>query len=147
MDGLPEGSKRVGFVLDGEVVDFIGTPPRLGAILLANPTIVDLTDKPEVSVGCRHSDGEFDCSPQESLGSPEAEEKRRAVKPWDMLNKENYTDDETAQNRFETCLNCEFLIKLTKTCKKCGCFMQAKTKLADASCPVGKWGAVARSSA
>ena len=141
MDGLPEGSKRVGFVLDGEVVDFIGTPPRLGAILLGNPTIVDLTDKPEVSVGCRHDDGEFDCSPV-----PEEVAKKRTVKPWDLLNKENSTDDETAENRMETCLNCEFLIKLTKTCKKCGCFMQAKTKLADASCPVGKWGAVARSS-
>jgi hypothetical protein len=44
MDQLPEGSKRVGFVLDGEVVDFIGTPPRLGSILLNNPTIVDLTN-------------------------------------------------------------------------------------------------------
>ena len=142
MDGLPEGSKRVGFVLDGEVVDFIGTPPRLGSILLGNPTIVDLTDKPEVSVGCRHDNGEFDCSPV-----PEEVAKKRTVKPWDLLNKENYTDDETAENRMETCLNCEFLIKLTKTCKKCGCFMQAKTKLADASCPVGKWGAVARSSA
>jgi hypothetical protein len=141
MDQLPEGSKRVGFVLDGEVVEFIGTPARLGAILLNSPTIVDLTDKPEVSVGCRHNDGEFDCSPLK-----EEEAKKRTVKPWDLLNKENYTDEETAQNRFETCLNCEFLIKMTKTCKKCGCFMQAKTKLADASCPVGKWGAVARSS-
>jgi len=141
MDQLPEGSKRVGFVLEGEVVEFIGTPARLGSILLNNPTIVDLTDKPEVSVGCRHSDGEFDCSPLK-----EEEAKKRTVKPWDMLNKDNYTDEETAQNRFETCLNCEFLIKLTKTCKKYGCFMQAKTKLADAYCPVGKWGAVARSS-
>lgn len=142
MNGLPEDAKLVGFVIDGEVVDIIGTPPKLGAVLLGNPTIVDLTGKPEVSVGCKHDNGEFDCSPV-----PEEVAKKRTVKPWDMLNKENYTDDETAENRMETCLNCEFLIKLTKTCKKCGCFMQAKTKLADAYCPVGKWGAVARSSA
>ena len=124
MDGLPEGSKRVGFVLDGEVVDFIGTPPRLGSILLGNPTIVDLTDKPEVSVGCRHDDGEFDCSPV-----PEEVAKKRTVKPWDLLNKENYTDDETAENRMETCLNCEFLIKLTKTCKKCVVLCKQKQNL------------------
>lgn len=141
MDKLPEGSKLVGFVIDGEVADIIGTPARLGAILLGNPIIVDLTNKPDVNVGCKHINGTFDCAP------PTAKElKSRSVKPWDMLNKENYTDDETAQNRFDTCLNCEFLIKLTKTCKKCGCFMQAKTKLAGAHCPVGKWGAVARNS-
>ena len=134
MDGLPEGSKRVGFVLDGEVVDFIGTPPRLGAILLGNPTIVDLTDKPEVNVGCRHDDGEFDCSPL-----PEEVAKKRTVKPWDLLNKVNYTDDETAKSRLDICLGCEHLIQLTKTCKKCGCFMQAKTKLKEATCPIGKW--------
>jgi hypothetical protein len=134
MDGLPEGSKRVGFVLDGEVVDFIGTPPRLGAILLGNPTIVDLTDNPEVGVGCRHDDGEFDCSPL-----PEEVAKKRTVKPWDLLNKANYTDDDVAKSRLDICMGCEHLIKATKTCKKCGCFMQAKTKLKEATCPIGKW--------
>jgi len=37
------------------------------------------------------------------------------------------------------CLSCEHLIQLTKTCKKCGCFMELKTKLQDAVCPLGKW--------
>jgi hypothetical protein len=31
------------------------------------------------------------------------------------------------------------LIKLTSQCKKCGCFMEAKTKLPNAECPIGKW--------
>jgi hypothetical protein len=42
-------------------------------------------------------------------------------------------------SRIETCKSCEHLIKITNTCKKCGCFMSLKTKLEDAVCPIGKW--------
>lgn len=62
-----------------------------------------------------------------------------AVKPWDLLRKENYTDKETMQARLDICNSCEFLLKKTTTCKKCGCFMVAKTKLEKAECPIGKW--------
>ena len=62
-----------------------------------------------------------------------------AVKPWDLLRRQNYTDEKTMQSRLEICNTCEFLIKKTTTCKKCGCFMVAKTKLANATCPLGKW--------
>jgi len=79
----------------------------------------------------------------------EYKEKLKAVKeaqgdtrPWDMLNKNNYTTEEIAAIRFEICRGCEFLIKATNQCKKCGCFMNMKTKLALAACPVGKWHAV-----
>jgi hypothetical protein len=67
-----------------------------------------------------------------------------AVRPWDLVNpKVKRVDEETQKYRYEThCLNCPFLIQATKTCKKCGCFMTEKTKLAHASCPIGKWGAV-----
>lgn len=73
-------------------------------------------------------------------------EKLRAIKeaqgdtrPWDMLNKANYTSEEVAKNRFDICNACEFLTKTTNQCKKCGCFMHLKTKLQAASCPIGKW--------
>ena len=62
-----------------------------------------------------------------------------AVKPWDLLRKQNYTDEEIAQARLDICKSCEFLIRKTITCKKCGCFMTAKTKLEKATCPIGKW--------
>ena len=62
-----------------------------------------------------------------------------AVKPWDLLKKENYTNEEIAQARFDECKKCEFLFQKTNTCKKCGCFMVAKTKLKNATCPIGKW--------
>jgi hypothetical protein len=61
------------------------------------------------------------------------------TRPWDMLKSEGKTTDEIAEARYNTCLGCEHLITLTKQCKKCGCFMNLKTKLAGAECPVGKW--------
>lgn len=65
------------------------------------------------------------------------------VRPWDLVNpKIGRVDEDLAKKRLDLCLNCEHLIKLTTTCKKCGCFMKEKTKLPHASCPVGKWEAV-----
>jgi len=63
------------------------------------------------------------------------------VKPWDMLNKDNYVSEEISDVRMSICMDCPSLIKLTKTCKECGCFMTMKTKLIKAECPLGKWGA------
>jgi hypothetical protein len=44
-----------------------------------------------------------------------------------------------AEERLAICLQCPHLIKATHQCKKCGCIMDAKTKLPNASCPIGKW--------
>ena len=41
--------------------------------------------------------------------------------------------------RMDICRKCEFYIAKEEKCKKCGCYMMAKTKLATAKCPVGKW--------
>lgn len=62
------------------------------------------------------------------------------TRPWDVVNPnmERVSDEQQLQ-RLEICRGCEHLIKLTTQCKKCGCFMTAKTKLASASCPIGKW--------
>jgi hypothetical protein len=61
------------------------------------------------------------------------------TRPWDMLDKENYTEKNIAEERLSICKSCPELIKLTTQCKKCGCFMSAKTKLKMAACPIGKW--------
>lgn len=64
----------------------------------------------------------------------------RGVRPWDFLNPDTqYASEEEASSRYEICKTCPELIDLTKQCKKCGCFMAAKTKLAGATCPIGKW--------
>lgn len=61
-------------------------------------------------------------------------------RPWDIVNPNiEQVDDEVRNKRLSLCLGCEHLIKLTTQCKKCGCFMASKTKLANADCPVGKW--------
>lgn len=62
------------------------------------------------------------------------------TRPWDMLNPETeWASEEVAEKRYSICQECPELIKLTKQCKKCGCFMFAKTKLEKAECPLGKW--------
>ena len=62
------------------------------------------------------------------------------VKPWDLLNPNKPRSlDEIAEERFSMCKGCEHFIKLSKQCKKCGCFMNLKTKLEEATCPIGKW--------
>ena len=52
----------------------------------------------------------------------------------------NLVSDELEKKRLEVCYKCEHLFKPTKNCKKCGCFIQFKTKFADQTCPINKWG-------
>jgi len=62
------------------------------------------------------------------------------VRPWDLFLKSKIkVSDEEKNNRLNICLSCPELIKITKQCKKCGCFMELKTKLENAKCPIGKW--------
>ena len=63
----------------------------------------------------------------------------RPVKPWDLLNKDNWTMEEVREKRLEICHACPELINITKQCKQCGCFMELKTKLENAFCPLRKW--------
>ena len=42
------------------------------------------------------------------------------------------------EDRMSICRGCEHYKDKTKSCKKCGCFMPAKTKLANSKCPIGK---------
>lgn len=55
-----------------------------------------------------------------------------------LFEKIKLSEDERNQ-RFDICLNCEFLFKPTNSCKKCGCFMSIKTYMPKQSCPIGKW--------
>lgn len=65
------------------------------------------------------------------------------VRPWDMLNPNiEKISEEESKKRLDICLSCEHLIKTTTQCKKCGCFMNLKTKLPHASCPINKWGVI-----
>jgi len=78
---------------------------------------------------------EYDISPwqkyKQNLGK---------TRPWDFVAPStSYADEDVSKNRYDICKACPEFINLTKQCKKCGCFMNAKTKLQDAVCPMGKW--------
>jgi len=45
---------------------------------------------------------------------------------------------ETEQQRINICTTCELFEN--NRCKKCGCYLAAKRKIATESCPIGKWG-------
>lgn len=51
-------------------------------------------------------------------------------------------DEDIRNHRLEICTGCEHLFQATHQCKKCGCFVKAKTWLPSQVCPVGKWPAV-----
>lgn len=62
------------------------------------------------------------------------------ARPWDLINPNvERSEDSKQKERMSICISCPELIKLTKQCKKCGCFMEMKTKLEYAACPLGKW--------
>lgn len=62
------------------------------------------------------------------------------TRPWDLFKADvNWATEETATQRYEICKACPELIALTKQCKLCLCFMPAKTKLQEATCPIEKW--------
>ena len=64
------------------------------------------------------------------------------TRPWDLLKTdEPRATDEEAAKRLDICKSCAHYLKPTHQCKKCGCLMNLKVKLAYASCPVHKWDA------
>jgi len=68
------------------------------------------------------------------------EEKLSKSSILDLLDKDKYSHDlEEINKRISICESCEYFIKITKQCSKCGCFMKLKTRLTDASCPIGRW--------
>ena len=50
-----------------------------------------------------------------------------------------FVESSTQTNRIAICNSCPEYVKTTTQCRKCGCFMSAKTRLKTASCPIGKW--------
>ena len=65
---------------------------------------------------------------------------QKKARPWDIFNKNiQQIGVEEQRKRLEICHSCDRLIKLTTQCKECGCFMNAKTALPHAFCPLGKW--------
>jgi len=67
----------------------------------------------------------------------------RPARPWDLFNKNiGRVETDIAEKRLDICKDCDKFIKATTQCKECGCVMKLKTKLPNASCPLGKWDVV-----
>jgi len=67
-------------------------------------------------------------------------EKLGETRPWDMIDpRVERATDEVRDFRYSLCQECPQFISLTTQCKECGCVMSAKTKLLNATCPIGKW--------
>jgi hypothetical protein len=65
---------------------------------------------------------------------------KNGVTPLDLLNpKTRKIDESQAIERMAICKACPELIPVLDQCKKCGCFMEFKTRLEAAKCPLGKW--------
>ena len=64
----------------------------------------------------------------------------RPARPWDLFNKNiGRVETEIAAQRLAICAECPAYNSLTHQCRECGCIMNLKTKLPNASCPLGKW--------
>lgn len=46
---------------------------------------------------------------------------------------------EIRNTRLEICNSCEFFVKDTTACKRCGCIMSLKVNFVETKCPIGKW--------
>ncbi len=57
---------------------------------------------------------------------------------WYNLTFPNKDIENLAINRFNICVNCEFMTK-RKYCKKCGCYIPAKVRSLNSKCGLKKW--------
>lgn len=59
------------------------------------------------------------------------------TRPWDVLNPNApKVSEDIESTRMSLCMDCPELIRSTKQCRQCGCFMNMKVKLENATCPI-----------
>ena len=56
-----------------------------------------------------------------------------------ILGRIEFVTPEVRAERLKICDGCPFLNKKLMKCEACGCFVKAKTKFKESSCPKGKW--------
>lgn len=49
------------------------------------------------------------------------------------------SSDELSAERLKICEKCPEFARLSRQCRNCGCFLDLKTKLLEASCPLHHW--------
>lgn len=103
-----------------------------------------VTGKPlEISPEAHEDSEGCGCKTKHDHAEEKSPEPVKESRPWDLLNPNiGRVSEEIKEMRMDACRNCEFFIKLTQQCTKCGCIMPAKTGLPHSSCPIGKWDSV-----
>lgn len=61
---------------------------------------------------------------------------------FDLLIPTKYVSETIQKERMDICKACPMLRPVSKTCKKCGCYVNLKTKIKTEQCPLSKWGKV-----
>ncbi len=69
---------RLALLINNEVLDILGLPDRLAAILLSNPTIIDVTDFSGISVG--------------DIYNPNKEEFTRVIAATKLIKEEGFNE-------------------------------------------------------
>jgi hypothetical protein len=68
-----------------------------------------------------------------NLGNSLLEEAQSILKQNPKITKEQ------TEQRINICQECEFFIRESSRCQKCGCFLKWKTAWRSQKCPIGKW--------
>lgn len=61
-----------------------------------------------------------------------------SVEKW-KKDAEFFMPQHIRKERFDLCQNCQFFMKSTTICKRCGCVMKWKINFPNVRCPEGKW--------
>jgi hypothetical protein len=56
-----------------------------------------------------------------------------------LAGKLQLSEKELSDERMKVCVECPSFRKLTRQCALCGCFLELKTKILQAECPIGRW--------
>lgn len=59
-----------------------------------------------------------------------------------VTGKLEFVSDEVAKERMDICKQCDARNDTINVCTVCGCFLPAKVKLKESSCPMEAWAAV-----
>ena len=93
--------------------------------------------KHTVKIGRRLAFYKAKYSAGEEVGKVAQKQKFDLRKMNDRMKNVLLHDQDIIDKRRAICDDCEFKIGLN--CKKCGCFIAAKTRVATVGCPIGKW--------
>ena len=65
--------------------------------------------------------------------------KQRLNEVKESIEHDLLAEEQVVVARINICEECPRLFRPTQQCKECGCFVKAKARIKNASCPLSKW--------